>query len=74
VASFARQQAVYARCRVNSCVSRTVVHVVSRVVRALFCTVSRVDHACRATSACDNKLFSLAKAHVNDVNTSWRIF
>jgi hypothetical protein len=70
VASFARQQAVHARSSVDSCVSRTVVRVVSHVVRVLFCTVSRVDHTCRATSTRDNKLFSLAKTHVNDVNTS----
>jgi hypothetical protein len=50
------------------------VRVVSRVVRTLFYTVSRVDHTCRTMFARDNKLFSLVKTHVNDVNMSWRIF
>jgi hypothetical protein len=36
--------------------------------------ISRVDHACRAVSARDNKLFSHINTHVNDVNTSDYIF
>jgi hypothetical protein len=56
------------------CVSRTVARVVSRAVHALFCTVSRVDHVCHATSARDNKLFSLTTTHVNNVNLSGHIF
>ena len=35
---------------------------------------SRVDHACRAASARDNKLFSFINTHVNNVNSSGHIF
>jgi predicted alpha/beta hydrolase family esterase len=63
-------------------VSRTVVRVVLRVSRVPFTRVvtrrvraaSRDDHVCRATSAHDNKLFSLTNAHVNNVNLSGHIF
>jgi hypothetical protein len=65
---------VRARSRVDSCVSRTVIRVVSHVVHTLFRTASRVDHVCRAASACDNKLFSLTNTHVNNVNLSGHIF
>jgi hypothetical protein len=52
-----------AHSRVDSCVSRTVVRVVSRVSPVLLaCVVTRRvrassldDHMCRAASACDNK-------------------
>jgi hypothetical protein len=61
------------------------VHVVSRAGRALFrtalCVVTRCvrasprdDHVCRATSARDNKFFSLVKTHVNNIDSSDRIF
>ena len=36
--------------------------------------ISRIDHVCRAASARDNKLFSLINTHVNNVNSSGRIF
>jgi hypothetical protein len=55
-------------------VARAVVRVVSRAIHALFCTVSRVDHVCRAASARDNKLFSRINTHVNNVNSSGHIF
>jgi hypothetical protein len=35
---------------------------------------SRVDHVCRATYARDNNLFSLVKTHVNNIDSSDRIF
>ena len=71
---FARHRAVCAHSRVDSCVSHTVMRVVSRAVHALFCTVSRVDHVCRAASARGNKLFSLTNTHVNNVNLLGHIF
>jgi hypothetical protein len=71
---FARHRAVCAHSRVDSCVSHTVMRVVSRAVHALFCTVSRVDHVCRAASARDNKLLSLTNTHVNNVNMLGHIF
>jgi hypothetical protein len=54
-----RVVALFARCRTSG----------SRVARIL-----RVDHACRAASAHDNKLFSLINSHVNNVNSSGHIF
>jgi hypothetical protein len=36
--------------------------------------ISRVDDAGRATSARDNKLFSLMNTHVNNVNLAGFIF
>ena len=71
---FARHRAVCAHSRVDSCVSHTVMRVVSRAVHALFCTVSRVDHVCRAASARGNKLFSLINTHVNNGNLLGHIF
>jgi hypothetical protein len=41
---------------------------------ASFARISRVDDAGRTTSAHDNKLFSLTKTHVNNVNLSGHIF
>ena len=60
----------FVQCRVSShvvCVRR-VCHL--HVSLAL----PRVDHAGRATSARDNKLFSLIITHVNNVNSSGHIF
>jgi hypothetical protein len=36
--------------------------------------ISHVDHVGRATSASDNKLFSLIITHVNNVNSSGHMF
>jgi hypothetical protein len=44
--------------------------VVARRVRAS----SRDDHVCREPSARDNKLLSLIDIHVNNINSSGRIF
>jgi hypothetical protein len=44
---------------------RTALSVVTRRVRAS----SRDDHVCRSTSARDNNLFSLVKAHVNNIDS-----
>ena len=60
-------------------------HIVSRDGRALFRTALSVvtrhvrasprdDHVCRATSARDNNLISLVKTHVNNIDSSDRIF
>jgi hypothetical protein len=76
------QRAVRAHSHVDSCVSRTVVHVVlwmsrvpfprvvARYVRASSCD----NHVCREPSARDNKLLSLIDIHVNNINSSGRIF
>jgi hypothetical protein len=61
---FVRHRILFARCLcvidIPSCV---------RVVR-----MSRVDHVCREASARYNKLCSLINIHVNNVNSSGRIF
>jgi hypothetical protein len=67
--------------RVDSCVSRVVVRVVSRVSHVLFARVvtrhvrasSRDDHVCRVTSARDNNLFWLVKTYVNNIDSSDRV-
>jgi hypothetical protein len=41
----------------------------SRVART-----SHVDHVCRVASVRDNKLLSLIDTHVNNINSSGRIF
>jgi hypothetical protein len=61
---FVRRRILFTRClRVVDIPSRV------RVAR-----ISCVDHVCRAASARYNKLCSLINTHVNNINSSGRIF
>jgi hypothetical protein len=70
--------------RIVACRSHTLSCAVRTRRRALFALLARlhtllarishVDHACRVTSARDNKLFSLINTHVSNVNLLGHMF
>jgi hypothetical protein len=65
------------RWRVVACVVSRVAVLFNTLRRVPFARVvariSRVDHVYRATSARDNKLFSLISTHVSNINLSSHI-
>jgi hypothetical protein len=74
-ASFARvTRAVRARCHTSFACVACATYSCRSPCRASFARISRVNDAGCTTSAHDNKLFSLTKTHVNNVNLSGHIF
>jgi hypothetical protein len=75
LASFARvTRAVRTRCHTSFACVACAIYTYCSPCRASLARISRVDHVGLATSARDNKLFSLIIIYVNSVNLSGHIF